>query len=481
MNATTAGSLPTSVAIAADNTLEGLAGALIVQRLTGGTNPFDRVNEMLAFTLAAIASPVASATMGVAALVLGGVAPWSSSGGMWFTWWLGDMTGALTFAPLILLWSHPSHARWCPTKIAEAALLLAGATIIGIASFSNVLFNAGSHYPLMYLLLLPLLWAAVCFGPREAVSTAVYISAIAIAGTLGQKGPFTNGSLNASLIHLQAFMGVAVVTGLCLGAATRERRTAQETLEQQVLQRTQELRSAREQEYGHFQRLRATILHLPMAALLMDEKSVRELNEAYCQMFHIGMSPEEAKKDPNNELLRRFRESLLHPDEHMQKVQAAIARGEPALNQEILLKDGRVVLRDYIPIRAENKYHGQLFLYRDVTKERRIDRAKSEFMSLASHQLRTPLTAIRWSLRRLEKELSEVLEGSQVRLMAESQRAAARMSETINTMLKISGMETGNANLRIAELDLRSLTEESEQLLRAQYEAKGGLVDKIGW
>lgn len=56
------------------------------------------------------------------------------------------------------------------------------------------------------------------------------------------------------------------------------------------------------------------------------------------------------------------------------------------------------------PIKHEGKVIGLVELIRDVTKEQEIDKAKSEFVSLASHQLRTPLGIIKWYLEALETQ-----------------------------------------------------------------------------
>jgi len=56
------------------------------------------------------------------------------------------------------------------------------------------------------------------------------------------------------------------------------------------------------------------------------------------------------------------------------------------------------------PIKLNEKIIGAVIIFRDITHEKEIDRAKSEFVSLASHQLRTPLGIMKWYLEALKDE-----------------------------------------------------------------------------
>src|SRR5437762_13592128 len=96
VNVTTEGSVWTSLGIASGNTLEGLLGAFLVTRFTGGRNVFGRARDILVFAaLAGLLGTAVSATIGVTSLALGGYASWGRFGAIWLTWWLGDVAGAL--------------------------------------------------------------------------------------------------------------------------------------------------------------------------------------------------------------------------------------------------------------------------------------------------------------------------------------------------------------------------------------------------
>src|SRR6267142_822208 len=96
VNVTTAGNVATSLAIAAGNTLEAIAGAWLVERYAGGRRAFQRLPDFLRFAvLAGILATAISPTFGVTSLCLGGFSRWSGYGPIWLTWWLGDLGGAL--------------------------------------------------------------------------------------------------------------------------------------------------------------------------------------------------------------------------------------------------------------------------------------------------------------------------------------------------------------------------------------------------
>ena len=231
VNATTAGSVATSLGISVGNTLEGLVGAYLVNRFAGGRRAFARARHALRFAgLAALLSTTVSATLGVTTLSVAGFAEWGRYGSIWVTWWLGDAVGALLVAPALLLWSADHRLRWSRRQVLEAAALLACVVLVGVIVFGGVLPWGRHNYPLEFLCMPLLIWAAFRFGPREVATAMVVLSAIAISGTMHGFGPFFRESQNESILLLQAFMGITAVISMALAVLVSQHAHVEEQL-----------------------------------------------------------------------------------------------------------------------------------------------------------------------------------------------------------------------------------------------------------
>lgn len=277
VNLTTAGSTATSFGIAIGNTLEGLLGAYLVNRFAAGRNAFERARDIFKFAfLAGIASTTVSATCGVTTLALGGSANWASYGSVWLTWWLGDAVGAVVVAPLLIVWSEKPGLRWNRGQLFEAAGLLVSLALAGLTVFGGLLPLSLRNYPLEFLCIPFLIWAAFRFSQREVAVAIFVLSGIAVWGTLHGLGPFIRKTENESLLLLTAFMGVIAIMTLAVSAVVSERkraeeglRKAREELEEQVQQRTKDLLKAIE------------ALKVEIAERTRVEKVLRESEERF--------------------------------------------------------------------------------------------------------------------------------------------------------------------------------------------------------
>jgi diguanylate cyclase (GGDEF)-like protein len=231
VNVTTAGTPFTSLGIAAGNTLEAIVGATLVNRLVGGVRAFDRVQGVVRFAvIAAMGSTIISATIGVTTLAVAGFAQWQNFGSIWLTWWLGDATGDLVVAPFLILWLTRPRVRWHGWYTMEAVALLAAIPLVNEMVNGNLFYIGASHYPLEYMLVPFLMWAAFRFGAREAATAVLLMSAGATWDTLRGYGPFVQSAQNSSLLLLEAFMFVTALMTLVLAAVVEERRRAEHQL-----------------------------------------------------------------------------------------------------------------------------------------------------------------------------------------------------------------------------------------------------------
>ena len=249
VNYATAGTAPTSFAIAVGNTIEGALGAYLVNSFANGPAAFERPHDVLKFSLlAALLSTMVSATIGVATLSLagfvdGGIIPWT-----WLTWWLGDVTGALIVAPLLVVWSRKWKFLWRPHRALEAGAWVVALIFVGQAVFAGG-YPFGAHdYPLEFLSIPLLIWAAFRFGQRATITAVFLLSMIALLGTLAGVGSFARASQNESLLLLQGFMATISVSSMALAAAVGDISHLMRELRQRVdeIQQSRRFLSARE-------------------------------------------------------------------------------------------------------------------------------------------------------------------------------------------------------------------------------------------
>jgi PAS domain S-box-containing protein len=224
VNVLTAGSVATSLGIATGNTLEALTGAWLLSRFPG--RPLEHASSVFVFALAVTSAGVVAATIGVTSLALGALAPSATYGSIWLTWWLGDATGALVVAPALVLWARDRAIGALARRAPEALALLAAVVGVGVIVFGGVLPQDLDRLPLSFLTLMPLVWGAFRFGPRETATLVAVLAGIAVAGTQRGDGPFGVATPDVSLLLLQAFMATAAVAALVMALLVRQSRRA---------------------------------------------------------------------------------------------------------------------------------------------------------------------------------------------------------------------------------------------------------------
>lgn len=115
---------------------------------------------------------------------------------------------------------------------------------------------------------------------------------------------------------------------------------------------------------------------------------------------------------------------------------------------------------------------GSLIILHDVTREKLIDRMKSEFITVAAHQLRTPLTGIKWSLEMLSTEEGIITKDEQKELLDKAFQSNERMIKLVNSMLTVSQLEEGRFLYKFSEIQIEDLIQEILKNFEVQIKNK---------
>ena len=204
-----------SFVTAIGNFAECMIGAYLIKRYAKTDKPFETMKELFVFiVLGCFISTMVSATIGVGTFC-SITQHWSSSIQLWFTWWLGDVSGILILSPILIM-----LMKNVPRTIHRSKRIEAIAVFLILAASSIVIF--GGNYPLEYAIIPLLLWIAFRFGRFYSAGATLLVSGIAITCTIN--GVSIDSQItNRLLLYLQSYIGVISITTLCLSVMTHER------------------------------------------------------------------------------------------------------------------------------------------------------------------------------------------------------------------------------------------------------------------
>jgi PAS domain S-box-containing protein len=140
----------------------------------------------------------------------------------------------------------------------------------------------------------------------------------------------------------------------------------------------------------------------------------------------------------------------------------AVATLEPLFTTAASVRDGDLELADGQRIvhwigqpTDDGELQGFTITFHDVTREREISRMKSEFVSFAAHQLRTPLSGIKWMLEVAGEEPG--LAPSVASCIADAAASAERLIGMVGDLLDVSRLESGGLATVLRETDFVAL------------------------
>ncbi|BDG61359.1 response regulator [Caldinitratiruptor microaerophilus] len=166
----------------------------------------------------------------------------------------------------------------------------------------------------------------------------------------------------------------------------------------------------------------------------------------------LGVGREALLGQPRSRIEERLRGLFADPD--------VLRPATPAGERTIATREARprYFVEFWAPVRtASGAELGQLFTYRDVTREVEVDRMKSEFIATVSHELRTPMTSIKGALGLLLGGAAGPVPEAQRELLTIARNNTDRLIRLINDILDLSKIDAGRMELRPRPLSVEKV------------------------
>lgn len=120
------------------------------------------------------------------------------------------------------------------------------------------------------------------------------------------------------------------------------------------------------------------------------------------------------------------------------------------------------------PVYSRGTFLGFVKLLIDMTREKEIDQMKSEFVSLASHQLRSPLSSLKWLIEIMLRNRVGVISDEQNKVLKQMQESNDRMIKTVQNLLNVSRIEEGKKGLELKKINFNQIVKNAIQDIQAQ-------------
>jgi len=127
--------------------------------------------------------------------------------------------------------------------------------------------------------------------------------------------------------------------------------------------------------------------------------------------------------------------------------------------KEVELSKGFIVEMSVIPLNLDKNNIGHLIVLHDVSREKLVEKMKTEFVSLAAHQLRTPLSIIKWSMSMLKKGDFGKLTKKQSDIVKSTFQNNERLISLVSDLLDVTHIEEGRYLYKVSETDIRKIIE----------------------
>ena len=147
-----------------------------------------------------------------------------------------------------------------------------------------------------------------------------------------------------------------------------------------------------------------------------------------------------------------------------------------ALEREVVIDHAGRILAVTAARLGDDATSGIVWTVRDVTERARLERAKSDFVATASHELRSPLTSIKGFVELLERS-PDSMSARQLEFLDIIQRSTDRLVELVNDLLDVARLEADHVEINARPIDIGEAVQELAELIGPRVAAKRQTLD----
>ncbi len=211
-------------------------------------------------------------------------------------------------------------------------------------------------------------------------------------------------------------------------------------------------------------KLRATLESIVDGVLAMDNKEkILFVNSRFAKMWKIPESL--IKRGDGRKLLDYVANQLRKPEEFYNRTNYLFTSGDSG-EDTLSFADGKFFERHSIPLVTNGQMVGRVWSFRDVTRERAVDKMRTDFISLASHQMRTPLTGIKWFVELLKGKVTKTSGKSMERYVNNIDESNQRLIDLIDDLLLVSKSDEGLLSAK--DLENHSIKKLCQEAIKLQ-------------
>ena len=166
----------------------------------------------------------------------------------------------------------------------------------------------------------------------------------------------------------------------------------------------------------------------------------------------------------------------LSPGQRIDEPDSPLPALSAALEGEVVIDHGGRILAVTAARLGDDASSGIVWTVRDVTERARLERAKSDFVATASHELRSPLTSIKGFVELLEHN-PDSMSVRQLEFLDIIQRSTDRLVELVNDLLDVARLEADYVEINARPIDVGEAVQELAELIGPRVAAKQQTLD----